>query len=256
MFSVKLSKGFTLIELIVVIAILAILSVTSFVVLSTWFVKARNSRRLVDIQNIKGALEGYYYTKRALNESWYQYPLPGDFVPIYDTTGNLLWLEGIFNEEVTSQMKDILKAPKDPLDEIYYWYSIYRHPAVYELVAFFEYSPEIALVSKTYAFEIQNRYPMIVDNIFDVKNVKIRPLSFVYSDSWMVTKKLLWSWWAIEANLLNVEVHNLVGKEMEWMRMNQGSFKIPKTINIRWSKVWNLDLAKIKSVLEFVLEKE
>ncbi len=253
----KFSRGFTLIELIVVIAILAILSVTSFIVLSTWFLKARNSRRLVDIEDIKGALESYYYTKRALNASWYQYPLPGKFVPIYDTTWNLLGLEWIFNEEVTSQMKDVLKAPKDPLDKNYYGYSIYRYPAVYEIVAFFEVPPEVAAVSRAYAaFEIQNRYPMVVDNIFDPQDVKIRPLSFVYASTGMVTMDLLGDWGAIGVDVTSVHIRELNGKKIGWVVMNQGIFKIPTSVNVSWDKVDSLDLTQLKSVGEFVTEDD
>ncbi len=256
MFSSKFSKGFTLIELIVVIAILAILSVTSFVVLSSWFLKARNSRRLVDIQDIKGALESYYYTKRALNDSGYQYPLPGDFVPIYDTDWNLLGLEWIFNEEVTSQMKDVLKAPKDPSDGRYYWYSIYRFPVSYEIVAFFEISPELAAVNQAYAFELQTRYPMIVDNIFDYQDVKIRPLSFIYSSTGMVTKNLLWNAGAINVNLATMHTRELDWKKLGGITMNQGVFKIPTSISISWDNADAIDIAQLKSVWEIVVDRE
>ena len=85
-----MKKTFTLIELIVVISILAILSITSFVLLTKWIVKARNSRRIADVQLIKRALERYYYARKSLNTDGYQYPLPGDAVEITSTTGELL----------------------------------------------------------------------------------------------------------------------------------------------------------------------
>ncbi len=52
-------KAFTLVELIVVIAILAILAVTSFTVLTKWFNKARDSKRMAAVADIKGSIERY-----------------------------------------------------------------------------------------------------------------------------------------------------------------------------------------------------
>ena len=73
-------KTFTLVELIVVIAILAILAVTSFVVLSQWFVKTRNVRRTSDLQGLKTALNSYYFSN-------FKYPQPGEAIEILDESG-------------------------------------------------------------------------------------------------------------------------------------------------------------------------
>ena len=235
--------------------ILAILSTTSFVILSKWFLKARNSRRIVDIQNIQNALESYYYTKKALNESGYQYPIPGKFVEIYTTSWELLGLEWVFDESVTSQMKDVLKTPKDPSDKNYYGYAIYHRPIAYEIVAFFEFAPELAMLSKAYAFELQTRYPMVVDNVFDTTSAKIRPLSFIYSSTGIVTSELLGAGGAIHINPNHIEVHHLKGKKVGGVRMNQGTFKIPLDITASGSKVDELDLTQLKSVGKVIVEK-
>ncbi len=56
----KIAKGFTLVELLVVIAIIAILSVTAYVALGGQTGKARDSRRLQDLSSIQSVLELYH----------------------------------------------------------------------------------------------------------------------------------------------------------------------------------------------------
>jgi prepilin-type N-terminal cleavage/methylation domain-containing protein len=53
-------KGFTLIELLVVIAIIGLLSTLSIVALNSARARARDARRLSDIQQIQSALEMFY----------------------------------------------------------------------------------------------------------------------------------------------------------------------------------------------------
>ena len=58
----KTSKGFTLVELMVVIVILAILAVVGITVFSNTQGSARDARRKADIQAISNALESNYST--------------------------------------------------------------------------------------------------------------------------------------------------------------------------------------------------
>lgn len=53
-------KGFTLIELLVVIAIIGLLSSVVFASLNSARGKARNAKRMADLQEIQKALEFYY----------------------------------------------------------------------------------------------------------------------------------------------------------------------------------------------------
>ncbi|HYE22987.1 MAG TPA: prepilin-type N-terminal cleavage/methylation domain-containing protein [Candidatus Paceibacterota bacterium] len=55
------SRGFTLIELLIVIAIIGILSSTVLVSLNSARAKARDARRLSDLNQVRTALELYYF---------------------------------------------------------------------------------------------------------------------------------------------------------------------------------------------------
>lgn len=54
------AQGFTLIELLVVIAIIGLLSSVVLVSLNSARMKARDARRIVDLKQIRLALEMYY----------------------------------------------------------------------------------------------------------------------------------------------------------------------------------------------------
>lgn len=54
------SKGFTLVELLVVITIIAILSVIGLTIYTSTLKSARDARRLADLRDLKNALEQYY----------------------------------------------------------------------------------------------------------------------------------------------------------------------------------------------------
>lgn len=103
-------KGFTLIELLVVIAILGILSVISFVTLDTVRAKARDTKRISEINQVTKALEVYftehghypYFTNTAYaNESgWDNYELAdnwGDLLDILYAEGYLTMEKKIFS---------------------------------------------------------------------------------------------------------------------------------------------------------------
>ena len=60
MYTYKKTKGFTLVELLVVIAIIGILSSVVFASLQSARAKARDARRVSDVDQIKLALELYY----------------------------------------------------------------------------------------------------------------------------------------------------------------------------------------------------
>ena len=109
----KSEKGFTLIEILVVVAIIGLLSSIVMAALSTARVKARDSRRLSDILQIKKALELYY-----LNNNTYPSILAegeagcaGWDSSAVDNDGN-----GRFFIEPLETSGMIVKMPKDPLN--------------------------------------------------------------------------------------------------------------------------------------------
>ena len=99
----RLSKenrfGFTLIELLVVISIIGLLASVVLVALNLSRVKARDARRLADLQQIDNALDLYYsdndnYPGSLTLASWYyindnNYPDTSGFPPC-GTTGGLV----------------------------------------------------------------------------------------------------------------------------------------------------------------------
>ena len=80
---IKLNRGFSLVELLVVITIIAILSVTAYIAFGGQTAKARNTKRIESLSTIQSALEIY-----AVNND-NQYP-SGDITALataFDTAG-------------------------------------------------------------------------------------------------------------------------------------------------------------------------
>lgn len=108
----KTSSGFTLIELLVTIAIIGLLSSVVLASLSSAREKARDVRRLSDIQQITLALELFF-------DSNGRYPGPAEGV---STTGEML---GDDDGPIEEALRPYLPAvPQDPLhDSSVYFYS-------------------------------------------------------------------------------------------------------------------------------------
>ncbi|MCE9643948.1 prepilin-type N-terminal cleavage/methylation domain-containing protein [Candidatus Parcubacteria bacterium] len=99
----KTNKGFTLIELLVVIAIIGLLSSVVLASLNSARSKARDARRVADIQQLRTALELYYDSNRT-------YPV----VSAAAVGSNLDALKtGAF----------IPAIPTDPTGTVSYWYA-------------------------------------------------------------------------------------------------------------------------------------
>ena len=136
-------KAFTLVELIVVIAILAILAVTSFTVLTKWFNKARDSKRMNAVAWIKQVIDTYVNTPDHAN---FASEVHSKFTWWDDTTHQVTTLR--FNDEfITTFNLNVTKAPKDPLNGEDYRFGIkYRdNPEQrFEVAATLEYQGDVA----------------------------------------------------------------------------------------------------------------
>ncbi len=106
-------KAFTLVELIVVIAILAILAVTSFTVLTKWFNKARDSKRMSAIADIKGSIERYITEP---NHASFVADIHDKLTGWDDTTHQVTTVRVDDTFLTTFPGMDLQKAPTDPLN--------------------------------------------------------------------------------------------------------------------------------------------
>lgn len=124
---IKNTKGFTLIELIVVITILSILGTIAFISLQWYTSNARDSVRISDISLIKKTLE-LFSIKTSI------YPMPSDPLKTVTYSWSITFYEWTFGESVFSQVQLINKILKDPLYEnTYYTYSITNNKRQYQV---------------------------------------------------------------------------------------------------------------------------
>lgn len=119
------NKAFTLIELIVVIAIISILAVSASLVVTKWFSKSKDSRRLTDVVSIEKALTTYLADHEGnstgqltgWNLTGVVYESGGVATDIgvvtYQWPMNQTYLDGM------SSFDALQKAPEDPLKNYY-----------------------------------------------------------------------------------------------------------------------------------------
>lgn len=121
--SLNNSKGFTLLELLIVVAIIGLLASMILVGLSSFRTRGRDARRIADLRQVQNGLE-IYYTKNL------QYP-------IYSSSGNSLdsW------NALTAALAGvgIRQTPQDPLgDSSSYTYASNLNGQSYVLMAILE----------------------------------------------------------------------------------------------------------------------
>ncbi len=103
------NKGFTLIELLVVIAIMMILSSVVTVSLASAKAKARDARRLHDLDQIRTALDLYY-----TDHGYYPGVACGWNCNEYVTSNNSGWAS------LTADLAPYIQLPVDPINTINY----------------------------------------------------------------------------------------------------------------------------------------
>ena len=124
----RVLSAFTLIELIVVITIIAVLSVVSMVSFSRMNVRARDARRIQDLQKIASALElikqvgkTYPPTTSSLVPNYLQI-LPKDPKAPYPTYAYSR-SGGNYKYTLTATLEDAKNNPDDPASTTYGLYS-------------------------------------------------------------------------------------------------------------------------------------
>jgi len=132
----SLKKGFTLIELLVVIAIIGILAVVVLLALSNARAKARDTRRISDVRNIRFVLDLFYEQYGKIPDS----RNCGCTIPniswCNSAEGNDVWIKDWGAETMSEFMS---KVPKDPVQKAspswypydggtYFYYGINRGP--------------------------------------------------------------------------------------------------------------------------------
>ena len=99
----RISKGFTLIEMLIVITIIALLASLILVGMGGARAKTRDARRIADLHNVMNALE-LYYSKS------YSYPDANNW-------------DGLVEDLITGDI-GVTRVPKDPLSDGTYEYGV------------------------------------------------------------------------------------------------------------------------------------
>lgn len=112
----KLNKAFTLVELIITVVILIILWTIWYISIESYWKQARDSARISDIWKIKRAIELFQIDAG-------KYPLPTNYSDITYSWA-VVWKQWTFWEDSKIKVKTLDKAPRDPLSESEYTYSV------------------------------------------------------------------------------------------------------------------------------------
>lgn len=132
----KRSAAFTLVELVVVITILAILGTIGFLSVGGYSSRARDSQRLVDVENISKSLD---FAVISIGS----YPAPDNSFTVTYSGANL-WQQGIVGSSVLQAFRSSIsggglnKKPIDPLDGSDYSYSVLSQGKAYQVMADYE----------------------------------------------------------------------------------------------------------------------
>ncbi len=133
-------SAFTLVELIVVITILAILGTIAFLSFNGYSSSARDSARLSDIDSLAKAME-------IVVSKWWTLPKPSNAIDIKAGT-TTIWYQWYADKTVLGMIS--MSDSKDPLDSIYYTYSVNASQNKYQVLWFLESSDSIAYNSSPF----------------------------------------------------------------------------------------------------------
>lgn len=153
----KIHQGFTLVELIIVIIILAVLATIWFISLSWYVANSRDSKRLVEIKNIKKAIDIYQIQTGEIPKSW-------------NNISNVFakWAEIFTNSEIDETFQNLLKIHGLKTDSITwknYIYGVSSDWKKYQVGTFVEKEKNLSFASKTYADT--QEYVSVVEGNYD-----------------------------------------------------------------------------------------
>lgn len=246
----KLTKWFTLVELIIVITILAILATIAFVSFQNYTKDARDSNRLANINAIEKWLNLYQI------KAW-SYPMPESYITI-TSSGSPIWYQWVFWEN-SSRATNFSKTPLDPLDNINYTYNVNTNLDAYQITWFFENSSNIAfenkLISKTYASSVdysarivksfwKELWVLLINTGSDIN----RPLQEKYntiSFTWIDVKTYTWSlsdWtniWDLKVVFNNKETDNITGTWINLIRLENIYKQKMQVVMMNCPSWWN-----------------
>lgn len=147
---IYISRGFTLVELIVVITIVWILATIGFVSYSGYLTGARDTNRISQLTKLSDALQVYETTKSL--------PLPDDYINI-SANGTLIWYQGYTGVDVLETL-DYTNWGQDPLDDKYYTYYLAQDRSNYQLLGFMEETESVSFspITQTHAVDYSDRF--------------------------------------------------------------------------------------------------
>ncbi len=217
MSSAKKSKGFTLVELIIVITILAILATVAFISFKNYNNTARDSVRVTDIKTIFEWLSIYKV------KSWI-YPLPNNPTQI-SAGNNILTYQG----EISKGIKQLISLNgkwTDPKDATNYVYAVDATQQKWQLLWYLENWDNIKTISlfpQIYA-NLSQRYVYIYwDKLGIITDENNTPIQYTTTNTWVnildneyAQKELItYIWWDVWNGWKTTSTWNILAQEIE-----------------------------------------
>lgn len=228
----KITKWFTLVELIVVVSILAILSAIWFVSYAGYISWVRDTNRISNLKSISDGL--------TLISSQARLPMPQDAVEVL-INGSTVWYQGYIWESILKNI-DFAGQGVDPETKQYYTYYINNNRKNFQVMGFLENEENTLWQSVSANYD--TLYPVVYGNslgiLTDDYNTPIQEIA-QYQNAWQVDLT-----WAAANDTLRIYVENdLVfeanGSQLEELSStfsNPNQYKAPKSCPDDFIPVW------------------
>jgi len=235
----KINRAFTLIELIVVIVILAILATIAFLSFNSYNSSARDSTRLADVNSLNKGIELYQIN------SWY-YPTPEWTISTWTVNGVEVVYKGIIWDNMSSNIIDVSKTPRDPLSNSNYVYGISYDKRYFQIGMVLENNSSSSVISspsrnpflsllwdntnRNNEQTLINRFSIIEMYTLGYK-YGMTDLEQTYSASWA------WNYFSkIKGNYM------WVIKFSSWTTSSNRSYYLANIPSLLYNNIWTVDL--------------